>query len=89
MNLKCSSFRRRYVFWIDNGEQPHIGRIGMDGTDRLVFSSTEMSNPTALTIDYTTKRIYWADSNHLLFSNMEASKAHKGTGHKDVIMFAL
>uniref|UniRef100_A0A4W5QCD1 EGF-like domain-containing protein n=1 Tax=Hucho hucho TaxID=62062 RepID=A0A4W5QCD1_9TELE len=66
-----------YVFWIDSGEYPHIGRIGLDGSSRTVISDTDIFSPAALTIDYTAKRLYWADSHHILFSNMDGSKRHK------------
>eukprot|EP00063_Salmo_salar_P032241 XP_014007076.1 PREDICTED: low-density lipoprotein receptor-related protein 1B-like [Salmo salar] len=66
-----------YVFWIDSGEYPHIGRIGLDGSSRTVISDTDIFSPAALTIDYTAKRLYWADSHQILFSNMDGSKRHK------------
>ncbi|CAB1328018.1 unnamed protein product [Coregonus sp. 'balchen'] len=72
-----SQYNRLYVFWIDSGEYPHIGRIGLDGSSRTVISDTDIFSPAALTIDYTAKRLYWADSHHILFSNMDGSKRHK------------
>uniref|UniRef100_A0A8C1SIU4 Low density lipoprotein receptor-related protein 1Ba n=1 Tax=Cyprinus carpio TaxID=7962 RepID=A0A8C1SIU4_CYPCA len=67
-----------YVFWIDCCEQPQIGRIGMDGNKPRVIIDTEIHAPSALTIDHINKRIYWADENHILFSNMDGTKRHKG-----------
>ncbi|XP_028847177.1 LOW QUALITY PROTEIN: low-density lipoprotein receptor-related protein 1B-like [Denticeps clupeoides] len=66
-----------YVFWIDCCENSHIGRVGMDGVGQTVIIDKEIYSPTALTIDYTNKRIYWADDNHILFSNMDGSHRHK------------
>nr|XP_015214112.1 PREDICTED: low-density lipoprotein receptor-related protein 1B isoform X3 [Lepisosteus oculatus] len=66
-----------YVFWIDCCEYPHIGRIGMDGTNQNVIIDTEVSRPAALMIDYVNKRLYWADDNHVLFSNLDGSKRYK------------
>ncbi|XP_048835137.1 low-density lipoprotein receptor-related protein 1B-like isoform X4 [Brienomyrus brachyistius] len=66
-----------YIFWVDCCEDPHIGRIGMDGSDYAVIINTEVNNPVALTIDYTNKRIYWADGNHIMLANMDGSQRHK------------
>lgn len=68
----------RFVFWVDCCEPPHIGRIGMDGRGQTVIIDTEIYNPTALTIDYTNKRLYWADDNHILFANMDGTQRRKG-----------
>uniref|UniRef100_A0A8K9XGV9 EGF-like domain-containing protein n=1 Tax=Oncorhynchus mykiss TaxID=8022 RepID=A0A8K9XGV9_ONCMY len=66
-----------YVFWVDCCESPYIGRVGMDGRGQVVIIDKEIYSPTALTIDYTNKRLYWADDNHILFANMEGSQRHK------------
>ncbi|KAJ8282634.1 hypothetical protein COCON_G00051530 [Conger conger] len=66
-----------YVFWIDCCEHPHIGRVGMDGSQRAVIVEAEIYSPAALTIDYTNRRLYWADENHILFANMDGSRRHK------------
>ena len=51
----------RYVYWTDWGDSAHIGRIGMDGTNRTVVIDTKLVWPNALTIDFITNRIWWAD----------------------------
>uniref|UniRef100_A0A096LXY3 EGF-like domain-containing protein n=1 Tax=Poecilia formosa TaxID=48698 RepID=A0A096LXY3_POEFO len=66
-----------YVFWVDCCEPAHIGRIGMDGRGQMVIIDTEIYSPTALTIDYTNKRVYWADDNHILFANMDGTQRRK------------
>ncbi|KAA8588336.1 hypothetical protein FQN60_001530 [Etheostoma spectabile] len=66
-----------YVFWVDCCEPPHIGRIGMDGRGQTVIIDKEIYSPTALTIDYTNKRLYWADDNHILLANMDGTQRHK------------
>lgn len=68
----------RFVFWIDCCEHPHIGRVGMDGSQRATIVDVEIYSPAALTIDYTNRRLYWADENHILFANMDGSRRHKG-----------
>lgn len=71
-------FFPRYLYWIDCCEYPHIGRVGMDGTNQSVVIETKISRPMALTIDYVNHRLYWADENHIEFSNMDGSHRHKG-----------
>ncbi|MEQ2242447.1 Low-density lipoprotein receptor- protein 1B, partial [Ilyodon furcidens] len=66
-----------YVFWVDCSEPPQIGRIGMDGRGQMVIIDAEIYSPTALTIDYTNKRLYWADDNHILFANMDGTQRRK------------
>ncbi|XP_056127208.1 low-density lipoprotein receptor-related protein 1B isoform X1 [Rhinichthys klamathensis goyatoka] len=66
-----------YVFWIDCCENPHVGRVGMDGQGQSVIVNKEIYSPSALTIDYTNKRIYWADDDHILFANMDGSQRHR------------
>ncbi len=50
----------------------------MDGSKPRVIIDTEIRAPSALTIDHINKRIYWADENHILFSNMDGTKRCKG-----------
>uniref|UniRef100_A0A803TQP0 LDL receptor related protein 1B n=1 Tax=Anolis carolinensis TaxID=28377 RepID=A0A803TQP0_ANOCA len=66
-----------YLYWIDCCEYPHIGRAGMDGSNQTVVVETQISRPMALTIDYVNKRLYWADENHIEFSNMDGSRRNK------------
>uniref|UniRef100_A0A8K9XSB1 EGF-like domain-containing protein n=1 Tax=Oncorhynchus mykiss TaxID=8022 RepID=A0A8K9XSB1_ONCMY len=66
-----------YAFWVDCCESPHISRVGMDGRGHAVIIDKEIYSPTALTIDYTNKRLYWADDNHILFANIDGSQRHK------------
>lgn len=77
-SLNYAILLTRYMFWVDCCELPHIGRIGMDGRGQTVIIDTEIYNPTALTIDYTNKRIYWADDNHILLANMDGTQRRKG-----------
>ncbi|XP_010122216.1 PREDICTED: very low-density lipoprotein receptor, partial [Chlamydotis macqueenii] len=66
-----------YLYWIDCCEYPHIGRVGMDGSHQTAVIETQISRPMALTIDYVNHRLYWADENHIEFSDMDGSHRHK------------
>lgn len=79
-DLMCFLLYSRYVFWIDCCEQPHIGRMGMDGSNpQVIINNRDTHTPSALTVDYVNSRIYWADGTHILFSDMDGSKTHRGT----------
>lgn len=68
-NVKCKSFSLllcRWVYWTDWGDTPYIGRAGMDGRNISAIITTKLEWPNALTIDYTTNKIFFADS-HLNF----------------------
>ncbi|KAJ7383624.1 hypothetical protein OS493_026810 [Desmophyllum pertusum] len=53
-----------YLFWTDWGDNPRIERASMDGdiASRQIIVSGQMGWPNGLAIDYTLKRIYWADA---------------------------
>lgn len=52
----------KWIFWTDWGENPRIERIGMDGTMRQTIINTKIYWPNGLTLDTSTKRVYFADS---------------------------
>lgn len=55
-----------WLFYTDWGEHAHIGRLGMDGTgtqsDARRIVTENLGWPNALTIDYVTEHIIWADA---------------------------
>ena len=59
-------FLPRWLYWTDWGDTAYIGRAGMDGTNVSAIITTKLEWPNALTIDYTTNKIFFADS-HLNF----------------------
>mgnify|MGYP000482353423 CR=1 FL=1 len=50
------------MFLTDWGEQPHISRIAMDGSVKQKIITDKIRWPNALTIDYITEKIFWADA---------------------------
>lgn len=52
------------MFWSDWGESPKIERCGMNGdpNTRLALVTTNIQWPNALTVDFTTDKIIWADA---------------------------
>lgn len=50
------------MYWTDWGEIPKIERAALDGTDRVVMVNTSLVWPNGLALDYTERKIYWADA---------------------------
>lgn len=50
------------MFWSDWGQNPRIERADMDGAMRKVIVSTKLYWPNGLALDYTTRRVYFADA---------------------------
>ena len=52
----------RYLYWSDiSNNNPHIGRMGMDGSNRTVIVKDKISRPYGLALDYINHHIYWTD----------------------------
>ncbi|XP_036394518.1 low-density lipoprotein receptor-related protein 2 [Megalops cyprinoides] len=68
-----------WLYWTDWGDKAYIGRVGMDGTNATAIITTKLEWPNALTIDYTTNKIFFADS-HLSFldyADMDGKNRHR------------
>ncbi|XP_052813760.1 low-density lipoprotein receptor-related protein 1-like isoform X2 [Mya arenaria] len=50
-----------YVFWSDWGKDSRIERANLDGSRRVQYVYTNISQPWGLTIDYNTNMLYWCD----------------------------
>ena len=60
-NLRILFFS--FLYWTDWGDPAKIERASMDGSDRRVLvSGRHIEWPVDLTIDYTTKKLYWIDA---------------------------
>ncbi|XP_076861463.1 low-density lipoprotein receptor-related protein 1-like isoform X3 [Brachyhypopomus gauderio] len=70
--------RYGYLYWSDWGDKPHIGRIGMDGTNRSVIVEERITWPNGLTLDFINDRIYWADAreDYIQFANLDGTSRH-------------
>lgn len=56
---------RGRMYWTDCGKNPHIERANLDGTMRETIidkSKINIITPIALTLDFSTNRIFWMDS---------------------------
>ena len=50
------------MYWTDWGTIPKIEKASMDGSNRSVIHSTNLIWPNALTLDYVSQVLYWADA---------------------------
>ena len=70
---------RGYLFYTDWGDDAHIGRLGMDGSQRTRLVNKDILGwPNALTIDYVTDEIIWADAklDYIAISDLDASNIY-------------
>lgn len=50
----------RKLFWTDWGSQSHIGSSNLDGSDRRVIVSSDLSWPNGLVIDFRGKQLHFS-----------------------------
>ncbi|KAK9880927.1 hypothetical protein WA026_013260 [Henosepilachna vigintioctopunctata] len=53
---------KRYLYWIDYGQYPRIGRCNLDGSNWTSLITSGISDPKDLTIDMSNHDVYWVDS---------------------------
>ena len=59
----CSTFLIfRYLYWSNVGYHPKLERSWLDGSHREVLVNTSIEWPNGLAIDYTERKLYWADA---------------------------
>ena len=65
-----------WLFYTDWGDQAHIGRMGMDGSLWRMLITDNLRWPNALTVDYITDHIFWADAslNYIAMSDLNGDK---------------
>ncbi|KAG7278877.1 hypothetical protein CRUP_036391 [Coryphaenoides rupestris] len=70
--------RYGYLYWSDWGENPHIGRVGMDGTNRSVIDI-----PHIFAMTLFEEYIYWTD-----WETKSINRAHKTLGTNKTMMIS-
>ena len=56
----------------------------MDGSHRTVIASEDIQRPTALTLDYPVRRLYWADT----FLDLVGSMAYDGSDRRKLVILS-
>ena len=67
-----------WLFYTDWGDEAHIGRVGMDGSQGKRIITEYLGWPNALTIDFVTEKVFWADAslNYIAMTDLEGSNRH-------------
>ena len=58
----CPANNFSHMYWTDWGQHAKIERSGMDGKNRHVLISSNLTWPNGLVIDYSTDLLYWVDA---------------------------
>ena len=75
------------MYWTDWGTVAKIEKASMDGSNRSVIHNTNLIWPNALTLDYASQVLYWADASldQIESSNVDGSNrrviASTGVNH--------
>ena len=79
------------LFYTDWGDDAHIGRLGMDGSNRIRLNIERIGWPNALCVDYISNRIYWGDArlNYIATADLDGSKMQIVLRHDLPHIFAL
>lgn len=86
------------MYWTDWGNESRIERASMDGSNRQVLHNTNLVWPNALTIDYQSQTLYWADAyldkieqssvdgtNRILLTSTGVSHAFSMVFHRNIL----
>jgi low-density lipoprotein receptor-related protein 1 (alpha-2-macroglobulin receptor) len=79
------------LFYTDWGDEAHIGRLGMEGSNRIRLKIDRIGWPNALCVDYITDHIYWGDArlNYIATADLDGANMHIVLRHDLPHIFAL
>lgn len=60
-NFKAEFYPHRLMYWSEIGGEPQIAQAGMDGSGRKILISQSLGQPTSVTLDQLSQRIFWSD----------------------------
>ncbi|XP_078621857.1 low-density lipoprotein receptor-related protein 2-like isoform X1 [Branchiostoma floridae x Branchiostoma japonicum] len=74
--------KEAFIYFTDWGYRAYIARISADGSQKEVLITEKVSWPNALTIEYATGRLFWADAHldFIEFCNKDGSNRHTVIG---------
>lgn len=65
-----------HMYWTDWGKQPKLERAALDGTQRQVLVDN-LGRVQGLTIDYSDRRLYWADFDAKVIESADMKGKHQ------------
>ena len=77
------------MFWADLGKRPRIERAGMDGQDRIILISQNLTWPNGLAIDYEGNRLYWIDARHKVIESSNFDGRDRKVGRQDCVFVSI
>ncbi|XP_067949896.1 low-density lipoprotein receptor-related protein 2-like [Watersipora subatra] len=74
----ASDSTSRYLYWTDVGLNAYVAKIGFDGSKRRMIISDRVVMPISLSVDVSTKRIWWADGhlNYIGYVSDDGTERH-------------
>ncbi|XP_035827354.1 low-density lipoprotein receptor-related protein 2 [Aplysia californica] len=67
-----------FMYWSDWGNPPYIGRMGMNGQNLSTsFITDKLGWPNALTLDFETNRLWWADAHLDIIEYADLDGSHR------------
>uniref|UniRef100_A0A4W4ESI8 EGF-like domain-containing protein n=1 Tax=Electrophorus electricus TaxID=8005 RepID=A0A4W4ESI8_ELEEL len=63
--------RQGFMYWSDWGTQAKIEKAGLNGVDRQLLVSERIEWPNGITLDLSSRRLYWVDSKLHLISSVD------------------
>ncbi|XP_053385857.1 low-density lipoprotein receptor-related protein 2-like [Mercenaria mercenaria] len=67
-----------YAYWSDWSKESYIGSMGLDGSDPKIVIKRKLGWPNALTMDYETNGLWWADAHldWIEYANVDGTNRH-------------
>ncbi len=73
-----SSHSHRYLYWTEGGDTPRVARASLDNFSSIqTIYSSQLNEPTGITIDYLTTTLIWASNLTVYSSNLDGTNVQE------------